>query len=199
MISYLEGNVALLGDTYVIVSAGGIGYRVTVSPKVLNILSKGQGKVNAPERPGLALFIHSQLNMREGTFDLYGFQKREELDLFHLLTSVSGIGPKNAMGIMANVEPQHLKAAVINEDAQYLRKVSGIGQKVAQRLVVELQGKVDALATGAGIDLGQEAQAMEALMALGYSQYQASETLKEIKSGTLQERVREALKLLGKK
>lgn len=196
MISYLEGTVAYKGDTYVILSAGGIGYRVIVSPKVLNILSKEQGKVN----PSLALFIHSQLNMREGTFDLYGFEKREDLDLFHLLTSVSGIGPKNAMGIMANVEPRHLKAAVVNEDAKYLRKVSGIGQKVSQRLVVELAGKVGWLeGEGQGVDLDQESQAMEALMTLGYSQYQATETLKEVKATTLQERVREALKLLGKK
>lgn len=207
MISYLEGIVAYKGDTYVILNAGGIGYRVIVSPKVLNILSKAQGKVNPAlakasvgQAPTLALFIHSQLNMREGTFDLYGFEKREDLDLFHLLTSVSGIGPKNAMGIMTNVEPRHLKAAVVNEDANYLRKVSGIGQRTAQRLVVELVGKVDWIETGGlDVDLGQESQAMEALMALGYSQYQATEVLKETKAPTLQERVREALKLLGKK
>jgi Holliday junction DNA helicase RuvA len=195
MISFLQGTIAYRGDTYVIVDAGGVGYRVIVSPKVLNILSKEHEKVNP-----VALFIHSQLNMREGTFDLYGFMKHEDLDLFHLLTSVSGIGPKNAMGIMANVEPQHLKAAVVNEDAQYLRKVSGIGQRVAQRLVVELAGKVDHLDIGgASMDLDQESQAMEALLALGYSQYQATETLKEAKGTTLQERVREALKLLSKK
>jgi len=87
----------------------------------------------------------------------------------------------------------------VNDDAQYLRKVSGVGARTAQRLVVELAGKVDHLDTGDGVDLGQEAQAMEALMALGYSQYQATEALKETTATTLQERVREALKLLGKR
>src|SRR3989338_3859038 len=212
MISFLEGKIEHLGDKYVIISTGGIGYKVKIVPKLLNILTKNQLDVN-PVKSGEAgaeqfnrvnpikLFIHSQLNMREGTFDMYGFQGKEDLELFNLITSVNGIGPKGAMNILATVEAKHLKAAVINEDANYLKKVSGLGPKTAQRLILELKNKVDHLEMGdmAGGGLGQEGHALEALMALGYGQYQAKEALAEVEGDNLQERVRNALKLLGKK
>ena len=148
--------------------------------------------------------------MREGTFDMYGFQEKGDLELFNMITSVNGIGPKSAMNILATVEPKHLKAAVVNEDADYLKKVSGLGPKTAQRLILELKNKIDYLDVGGdmkGVDLGQEGQATEALLALGYSQYQAKEALKEAlqqakgkqKELTLEERVREALRLLGRR
>ncbi len=193
MISYLEGKVEYLGDKFVILNTGGIGYKVNIVPKLLNSLTKSQDFVK--------LFIHSRLNMREGSFELYGFKDREELELFHLLVSVSGIGPKNALNIMSSVEPKHLKAAVINNDPDYLKKISGLGPKTAQRLIMELQNKVDYLETGdmEGMDLGQEGEATEALLTLGYTLNQAKEALKEDAKGqTLEQRVRDALKLLGK-
>lgn len=209
MISFLEGKIEYLGDKFVILSAGGIGYKVSIVPKLVNILSKSQASVN-PERSregsqrastsyGVRLFVHSQLNMREGTFDLYGFEHKDDLDLFNLLISVSGIGPKNALNIMSVVEPKHLKAAVVNDDADYLKKVSGLGPKTAQRLILELKNKVDYLEDVDGLDLGQEGQAMEALLALGYNLSQTKDVLKEAKGKTLEERVRDALKILGKK
>jgi len=193
MISYLEGKIEYLGDKFVILNTGGIGYKVNIVPKLLNSLSE--------DKPVVKLFIHSRLNMREGTFDLYGFEDREGLELFHLLVSVSGIGPKNALNIMSSVEPKHLKAAVVNNDPDYLKKISGLGPKTAQRLIMELQNKVDYLEIGdmKGMDLGQEGEATEALLTLGYTLNQAKEALKEDAKGkTLEQRVREALKLLGK-
>lgn len=193
MISYLEGKIEHIGDKFVILNTGGIGYKVNIVPKLLNSISKCQ--------PPVKLFIHSRLNMREGSFDLYGFDNQEGLELFNLLVSVSGIGPKNALGIMSAVEPKHLKAAVVNNDPEYLKKISGLGPKTAQRLIMELQNKVDYLETGdmQGMDLGQEGEAMEALVSLGYTLNQAKEALKEDAKGkTLEQRVREALKLLGK-
>lgn len=196
MISFIEGTIEHLGDKYVILNTGGIGYKVTVVPNLLNILTKSQ-----PEVKSVKLFVHSQMNMRDGTFDMYGFNKKEDLDLFHLLTTVSGIGPKGAMGILSVVEAKQLKAAVVNEDASYLKKVSGLGPKTASRLILELKNKVDHIEMGdmKGVDLGQEGQALEALLALGYNQYQAKEALKESKGKTLEEKVRGALRLLGKK
>lgn len=219
MISYLEGKIEYLGDKFVILNTGGIGYKVSIIPRLLNSLSENKPivkDVKSPlattsadpvaqalrgQAPLVRLHIHSQLNMREGVFDMYGFEKREDLELFHLLISVSGIGPKNALGIMSSVEPKHLKAAVVNNDPEYLKKISGLGPKTAQRLIMELQNKVDYLETGdmKGMDLGQEGEAMEALVALGYTLSQAKEALKEDAKGkTLEQRVREALKLLGK-
>ena len=211
MISFLEGKIEYLGDKYVILSTGGIGYKVIVSPKLLNILSKtttpvkDESDLNTKgifaKMPFVKLHIHSQLNMREGTFDMYGFQNKEDVELFYLLTSVSGIGPKGAMNVLSVVEPKHLKAAVVNEDADYLKRVSGLGPKTAGRLILELKNKVEHIDMGdmKGIDLGQEGQATEALLALGYSTNQAKEALKEAKGKTLEERVREALRLLGKR
>src|SRR3989344_2671500 len=162
MISLIEGTIEHLGDKQVILNTGGIGYRVIVSPKLLNILSKSKPEVNGK----IKLFVHSQLNMREGTFDMYGFDKKEDLDLFHMLTSVSGIGPKTA-----------------------------------SRLILELKSKVDYLDSTdvSGMDLGHEGQAMEALLTLGYSLNQAKEALKEAKGETLELKVADALKFLGKK
>lgn len=208
MISFLEGKIEYTGDKFVILNTGGIGYRVNMIPKLLNSISKSKTIVNpalSKEKAGqgslVRLFVHSQLNMREGTFDMYGFDQREDLDLFNLLISVSGIGPKNALNIMSSVEPKHLKAAVVNNDPDYLKKISGLGPKTAQRLILELQNKVDYLEIGdmKGMDLGQEGEAMEALVALGYTLSQAKDALKEDAKGkTLEQRVREALKLLGK-
>ena len=210
MISFLEGKIEHLGDKYVILSTGGIGYKVIVSPKLLNILSKStlpvKGKVDFDGEPvesieRVKLFTHSQLNMREGTFDMYGFQNKEDLELFHMLTRVSGIGPKGAMNVLSVVEPKHLKAAVVNEDADYLKRVSGLGPKTASRLILELKNKLDHIDMGdmKGVDLGQDGQATEALLVLGYSTNQAKGALKEAKGKTLEERVREALRLLGKR
>ena len=219
MISYLEGKVEYAGDKFVILNTGGIGYKVNIIPKLLNSLSESKPVVKEVksllattsadpvaqalrgQAPLIRLHVHSQLNMREGTFDLYGFDEREGLELFHLLISVSGIGPKNALNIMASVEPKHLKAAVVNNDPEYLKKISGLGPKTAQRLIMELQNKVDYLEEGdmRGMDLGQEGEATEALLTLGYTLSQAKEALKEDAKGkTLEQRVREALKLLGK-
>ncbi len=204
MISYLEGKIEHIGDKFVILNAGGIGYKVNIVPKLLNSLSESKPVVNGSTgspRTTVRLHIHSQLNMREGTFDMYGFDKREDLELFHLLISVSGIGPKNALNIMSSVEPKHLKAAVVNNNPEYLKKISGLGPKTAQRLILELQNKVDFLEIGdmKGMDLGQEGEATEALLTLGYTLSQAKDALKEDAKGkTLEQRVREALKLLGK-
>lgn len=193
MISFLEGTIEHKGDRYVILNAGGIGYKVIVSPKLANSLSENQGKVK--------VFVHSQMNMREGTFDLYGFTQKDDLDLFNLITSVNGIGPKSAMGILSAVEPSHLKSAVVNEDSNYLKKVAGLGPKTASRLILELKGKVDHIDAGVsgGVDLTQESQATEALLALGYSPSQAKDALKDAKGDSLQDRVRDALKILGKR
>src|SRR5258708_36752825 len=140
------------------------------------------------------------MNMRDGTFDMYGFDRKEDLDLFHLLTTVSGIGPKGAQNILAAVDPAHLKAAVVNEDADYLKKTSSLGPKTAQRLILELKGKLDHIEIGtAGIDLSQDGQATEALLTLGYSPSEAKEALKDAKGETLQERARHALQILAKR
>lgn len=194
MISFIEGTVHYISDKQAIIAAGGIGYTVTLAPKILASLSVNQQKVK--------VFVYSKLNMREGTFDLYGFTKIEDMGLFRILISVSGLGPKTAMQILSTVEPRHLKEAVMSENPEALRKISGLGTKTSQRLVVELQGKLDYI-DSAGSDMGAldiESQAYEALVSLGYSQSQAKDALKQVKDAKdLSDRVRKALQFLAKK
>ncbi len=194
MISYIEGTVEYIGDKQAIISAGGIGYTITLAPKILATLSENQEKVK--------VFVFSKLNMREGTFDMYGFTKTDDMALFRILTSVSGLGPKTAMQILSTVEPRHLKEAVLSENPEALRTISGLGTKTAQRLVVELQGKLDYI-DSTGSDLGAldgESQAYEALVSLGYTQHQAKEALKAVKdAASISDRVRKALQYLAKK
>lgn len=194
MIGFIEGTVEHIGDRQAVISAGGVGYALTMVPKILVTLSKKQ--------TGVKLFVWSKMNPREGTFDYYAFTKPDDLELFRTLTSVSGLGPKTAMQILGSVEPRHLKEAVVQEDPHALRKISGLGLKTAQRLVVELAGKLDYI-DSTGSDLGtldQEAQALEALVSLGYSQSQAKDALKHVAGATdLGDRVRKALQFLAKK
>lgn len=194
MIGFIEGVVQHIGDKQAVISANGVGYAITMVPKILATISKIEGPVK--------LFVYSKMNPREGTFEYYGFMKPQDLELFRTLTSVSGLGPKTAIAILSSVEPRHLKQAVVQEDPQALRKISGLGMKTAQRLVVELAGKLDYVDVG-GSDLGaldQEAQATEALVSLGYSQSQAKEALQGVKDAKdLSDRVRKALQALGKK
>lgn len=194
MIGFIEGTIQYIGEKYAVVSAGGIGYAITMVPKILVSLTKNQGPVK--------LFVYSKMDPREGTFAYYGFTRAEDLELFKTLTSVSGMGPKTAIQVLGTVEPRHLKEAVAQEDPQALRKISGLGAKTCQRLVVELAGKLDYI-DSAGTDLGaldQEAQAQEALVSLGYTQSQAKDALKDVADPKdLSDRVRKALQLLAKK
>ena len=193
MIGFIQGTVEHIADRHAVISAGGIGYAVTMVPKILNSLSKNQDPVK--------VFVFSKMNPREWTFEYYGFTKPEDLELFRTLTSVSGMGPKTAMQVLGTVEPRHLKEAVVNEDPQALKKISGLGTKLCQRLVVELAGKLDYV-DSTGSDLGaldQQSQALEALVSLGYSLTQGKDALKHVRDASdLGDTVRKALQLLGK-
>lgn len=193
MISFLRGKVIELGKTYIILDVQGVGYRVSMPTKAINTLAKSNGEVK----------IHTQMffNQREGTSQLYGFLKNEDLETFDLLTSISGIGPKNAMHILSSIQIPELVAAVSKEDENYLRKISGLGPKTAKRLVVELKDKIDKMvfAKFVNVDLSHEIDAIDALVSLGYQKYQAQEALRKVskKAKGLEDRVKEALKILS--
>ena len=196
MISYLRGKIIETGKNYIIIDVNGVGYRVHTSSKALNSLAKNDSSIN--------LHAKTLFNQHEGTFEIFGFPKKEDLDTFELLISISGIGPKNALNILSSIEMNELVAAVSKEDADYLRKVSGLGPKTAKRLVVELKDKIDnpaAVAKLANLDLSQEVDAIDALVSLGYQKYQAQEALRKVSQKTkgLESKVKEALKILNKK
>jgi Holliday junction DNA helicase RuvA len=180
-------------EKYVVLDVQGVGYKIYCAPETIAQLQQ--------HRDETALFTH--LAVREDALDLYGFPSLEELSFFELLITVSGVGPKSALGILSVATTDTLKKAIGTGDTSYLTKVSGIGRKTAEKVVLELRDKmrahVDMKETPG--TLRAESDAIEALKALGYSQNEARDALKEVSpeiSGT-NARIKEALKILGGK
>ena len=195
MIGYICGTIQAVSGKYVIVDVNGVGYRATVGEKSMKSIAKIGNQVK--------LYTHYRTNPRDGSVELYGFETPEELNFFELLTSVSGIGPKSAQAILSSADLQTLQIGIIRGDSDYVRKVSGIGEKTAQRLVLELKTKIMSADLGAtdGTDVGSESDAIDALVTLGYSQFQARDSLKQVAktAKTPEDKIKEALRLLGSK
>ncbi|OGI25031.1 MAG: Holliday junction DNA helicase RuvA [Candidatus Moranbacteria bacterium RBG_13_45_13] len=189
MIAKLTGKIAYLRDKYVVVDVNGVGYKVHVSEFTF-------GKIAGKEE--IELYTHTYV--REDSLDLYGFLTREELEMFELLISISGIGPKAGIGILSIAEPKTIRAAVISGDSSILTRVSGVGKKTAERVILELKNRIIELP---GEDQGAaraDSEAIEALTSLGYTAGQAREALKTVSKDVkgVSDRVRMALKSLGK-
>jgi Holliday junction DNA helicase RuvA len=168
MIAYLRGQLLDKGVDAVVIDVHGVGYRVTISQTTLASL---------PETGAQAqLRIHT--HVREDALALFGFATPEEEELFHHLTSVSGVGPKLAMNILSGMPPQELAHAIANDEIARLTKISGVGRKTAERLVVELADKLKAsplllkpglrLASKPGASAGGSDDLVSALENLGY-------------------------------
>src|SRR3989338_10665102 len=137
MIGHLKGIVSAVRQGYAIISAGGVGYKVFATRELLLALKQDTEAV-----------IWTHLAVRESILDLYGFSSEEELRLFELLLTVSGIGPKSALAILDIASVETLRSAVSAGNASYLTKVSGIGKKTAEKIVLELRDKVGASIEG---------------------------------------------------
>lgn len=186
MIGYLEGRVAAIRSNFAIVSAGGVGYKVAATRETL---------AKCKQEKDVALWTH--LAVRENALDLYGFTTEEELRLFELLLTVSGIGPKSALAILDIATVDALRGAIGAGNASYLTKVSGIGKKTAEKIVLELKDKVGAGTEGRALRSDEEA--LEAMRSLGYSQSEAREALRKVPATveTSADRLRQALKIVG--
>ncbi|MBU4030895.1 Holliday junction branch migration protein RuvA [Patescibacteria group bacterium] len=188
MLAFLEGKIELKTEKFAIINVGGVGYKVFGVASVLDKLSKGKEA---------KLFVH--LYTRENILDLYGFLSFESLEFFETLISVRGIGPKAALSIMAIASVATLKQAIASGQKALLTKVSGIGQRTAERVILELKDKI--VAPIADIKrLSSDSDAIDALVSLGYTIQQARGALEQVSAKTkgVASRVREALKLLGK-
>ena len=187
MISKVEGIVLDTSNKFVVVGVGGIGLKVFVTEAAKLTSKKGEK---------ISLFTH--LAVKEDALDLYGFQNKEELDFFEMIISISGIGPKTAINVLNVSSVPVLRKAIATEDITHLVKVSGIGKKIAEKIVIELKDKI-----GAGKEEGEfggQVDAMEALKSLGYSQKEARDALKEVSKHAVrtEDIVKEALRILGK-
>ena len=188
MIGSIKGKIILKKEKFLIVETGGVGYKINVSP---DLLSKAK-KLNEE----VFLFIHT--HVREDILDLYGFSDYQELEFFEMLINVSGIGPKGALAILSIASIETLRKAIGTGDTSYLTKISGIGKKTAEKIVIELRDKMGEVEKGSSMQ--GELDALEALKSLGYSQNEAREALKKVSPDTnTNTKIREALKILGGK
>ncbi|OGG79739.1 Holliday junction DNA helicase RuvA [Candidatus Kaiserbacteria bacterium RIFCSPLOWO2_01_FULL_54_13] len=188
MIGRIEGVVSAKRAGFAVISAGGVGYKVAAMRETL-------GKLK--EKQAASLWTH--LAVREDALDLYGFTNEEDLHFFELLLTVHGIGPKSALAILDIADAATLRSAISAGNSSYLTKVSGIGKKTAEKIVVELRDKVGKSAKGSERSLSGDEEALEAMRTLGYTHSEAREALRKvptaIESGSA--RLREALRLLG--
>ncbi len=192
MIGSIRGKITLSTDKYVIVETGGVGYKISISPDTRAKIETLQNK------KGEEVLFWVYTHIREDIFDLYGFLERSEQDFFEMLISVSGIGPKGALSILGVASIDTLKTAIHTSDTAYLTKISGIGRKTAEKIVIELRDKLGKETEGTS--LREEMDALEALKSLGYSQNEARDALKEVSASlSTNAKIKEALKILGNK
>lgn len=190
MIAKLKGKIEYLRDNYAVIDVAGVGYKVHFSAYTF-------GKVAGTEQ--VDIFIHTYV--REDVLALYGFLTLEEQEMFELLISISGIGPKAGMGILSIATPKTIKTAILNEDPSILTRVSGIGKKTAERVILELKNKVADMPESEKDETVSDVDAIEALVTMGYSVTEAREALKAIPKDVtdIGQRVKMALRSLGKK
>jgi Holliday junction DNA helicase RuvA len=189
MISQLKGNVVHKDARFFIIDVSGVGYRVFSTSAIIEKISEKKDAL-----------VWTYLAVRENALDLYGFENKEDLDLFELLITVSGIGPKTALGVMNVVLPETIRLAISSGDTAYLTKVSGVGKKIAEKIVMELRGKFEGIEND-GTHFQKDSDAIEALKSLGYSQNESRDALKKVSKEieNTGEKVKQALKILGSK
>lgn len=187
MIATLEGILEYRGDDSIIINVGGIGFRVYVSGFTLGQLGAVEGKV----------ILHTHLQLREDDVSLYGFASGEELALFRNLVSVSGIGPKVALGLLSALNPQQLVMAIASGNTDLICQAPGIGKKTADRLVVELRDKLEKEWKEVALPSAPEsADVIAALTGLGYSLTEAARAVSRLSGSeelSLEEKIRMAL------
>lgn len=200
----VKGTLVLCEPGMAVVEAGGVGYQLSVSDRCFGSLQA---------RVGEAVLLFTHLNVREDGVELFGFEERDELELFRLLNTVSGVGPKAALSILSALSPDALVGAIMAEDAKSLCAAQGIGNKIAQRVILELRDKLakDRLlrpaASGASAVSSAEeerfnvSEAVNALTVLGYSRQQAQDVFKkrDVSGKSVEALIREGLKLLSSK
>lgn len=202
MIAFIKGNIEEKSAGYIIIEAGGIGYKVFMpEPDISKLESKGE-----------QVKIHTYYWVREDNISLYGFLTKEELRTFEILISTSGIGAKSAISILSNITPTEFALAIINEDTKKLTKLPGIGAKSAARMILELKDKlkkqelennekiqIKDIKMQIAIDENIK-EATSALQVLGYTRKEIEKVLEKIDANdmSIEDIIRKALSLFGK-
>ncbi len=192
MIAAVRGEVMVRRPDHVVVDAGGVGYRLTVSSETLK----------AVPATGRDAFLHAELISREDSLSLYGFSSEEERDLFRLLITVSGVGPKVAIATLSGGTHRDLLRAIAAGDAKRFQAVPGIGKRTAERIIVELREKVagaleEEVAVAAGEEGDARSLARDGLVNLGYAPLEAEQLLDGVDGSEPQDLVAAALRKAG--
>jgi len=192
MIAYISGKIRFVDEDSIVIEAGGIGYKVYVSEKIIEECHKTAGKI------GLYTYHHQS----EKEVALFGFKTHDELAMFEMMLKVSGVGPRLAAAILSTHSVDVLRSAILNDDPETIAEAPGVGKRLAGKIVRELEESLEdeGVTTVVSEKTTVHRQAYEALLSLGYNQVEARAALrmvpKDIKS--TQERVKLALKHLAK-
>ena len=184
MIAYLKGKILEKGLTYVILENSGVGYKVFVTPDVL-ALSIGD-----------ELNLYTYMKVADDGHSLFGLPDFATLQFFEMLITVSGVGPKVALAILSSAQVEAIRQAIANQDAGVFTRISGIGSKTAERIIVDLKNKVGAASSGGGAS----SEIFDALLALGYNQREVREIINKVDlSKPPEQQLKQALQLLSRK
>ena len=193
MIATLEGTLEYRGADSVIINVGGIGFQVYVPLSVFNQAST----------TGSSILLYTHLHVKEDNLSLYGFASSEELDLFKNLISISGVGPKVALSLLSALGTEQLVMAITAGNTELISQVPGIGKKMASRIVIELESKLEGEWKGTVLPLAtKNTEAIAALTSLGYSLREATQAISSLSdTGTLslEEKVKLALQQLAER
>lgn len=196
MISSLNGKLIYKDNSFAVVECGGVGFRCSITKNTLSKLPSN----------GSDVFLHTYLSVREDALDLYGFFGSDELNAFKLITSVNGVGAKIGIAILSEFTPENLSMYIAAGDAKMLTRASGVGIKLAQRIVLELRdkvavGTVSANVTGvssSAAPVGNTGEAVAALVSLGYSQGEAASAVSRLDGSMgVEDMIKAALKTLA--
>lgn len=192
MIAAVRGEVMVRRADHVVIDAAGVGYRLTVSSETLK----------AVPATGREAFLHAELIAREDSLSLYGFSSEEERDLFRLLITVSGVGPKVAVATLSGGTARDLLRAIAAGDAKRFQAVPGIGKRTAERIIVELREKVagaleEEVALAVAGEGDARALARDGLVNLGYAPLEAEQLLDGVEGADPQDLVAAALRKAG--
>ncbi|MEX0869819.1 MAG: Holliday junction branch migration protein RuvA [Candidatus Spechtbacterales bacterium] len=191
MIAFLHGKIKDVFENSVILDVNGVGYEIYCIEKECASFFNKEGE---------EVELYTLYYLRENSAELYGFANMAEKNMFKVLINISGVGPKGALNILNAASLDVLQRAIAEGDASVLTRVSGIGNKIAQKIIVELKDKFGEEWAGLGGDIRGDSEVVEALEALGYSKAQAQNVLKEMPENitSTEGKIREALKLLQK-
>lgn len=199
MLYNIKGILTVSDVNFIVVECGGVGFKCYTTLNTIKSIGTVGSEVN----------VYTHLSVREDAMDLYGFSTLNELDAFKLLITVSGIGPKAAVAILSELTPDKLALCIASGDAKSITKAQGVGKKTAERVVLELKDKMGNIAIGEGasvvsaastvLESSNSAEAVEALVALGYSQSDAAVIVGSMdKSMPVDDMIRLALKQLAR-